>query len=187
MTTGVKIVLGVVLTMVVSTIMAVAFGMNAIFTANKFEETIIASDKQMQNVHGVMQNKLKTEGFTVQNYSETVIKTIQAGVQRYADKPQLMMQWIHENQVGPDKEVWTKLQTTIEASYVEFQESQKDKISKSQEYKMFLNGSVAGFVAKLFGKPSPEVTAIMDRVISSAETKEVWVTGEDKPVDMFKK
>lgn len=186
MSTGVKIALGSVLFIVTMLIGTVMYVMGAKFAAETYEQSIFAQDEQMQNVHGVMKNALKMQGFTVNNYSKTHIDAINAAVDRYADKPNLMMQFVKESQSTMPTELHTKFMDSVEKFYAKWEASQTSKISVAQEYRTFINASVKGTVAKvIFSYPSEKATKIMDRIISSKESKETWKTGEDVVEDPF--
>jgi hypothetical protein len=140
----------------------------------------------MQNVHATMKNALKMQGFTVKNYTESDLKKIEIAVGRYADKPNLMVQWAKEqgNQLSP--KLHSKFMDAIEKFYAKWEVSQKSKISVAQEYRTFISASVKGTIASaVFNYPTEKATKIMDRIISSKETKKTWETGMDEVTDPF--
>jgi hypothetical protein len=63
---------------------------------------------------------------------------------------------------------------------------QKLKISKSQEYKNFLDNTVRGNVATVvWSYPRAETLAIMNQVIITEDSKETFETGIDKPINVL--
>jgi len=173
-----KVVLGVVVSLAVVIGLVVGYFVSAKFTAETWDADTLARYEQMENVHGAMTNALKMQGFTVKNYGKTFIDTIDAGVKRYADKPQLMMQWVQEQKGVFPPDVHLKFMGSVERFYVKWEISQKNKISMVQEYRKFLNASVKGYIAKsFFDFPSKKMEGIMNQVISSAESKEAFKTG----------
>lgn len=164
----------------------VAYIISAKFTAERFENQIQASNQNLENIHSSVNKILQTSGITVKNFGDTKIKAIQEAVQRYADKPQLMMQWVQENPQQIDSKVWEKFQDQVEVQYTKFETEQKDKISKSQAYNDFLDTTIKGTVAGVvWSFPKPETKKIMEQVISTQESKTTFETSVDKPVNPF--
>lgn len=154
--------------------------------AQEFEAEIIASWEQMQNVNGYLVNTIKTSGFTVQNYGKTFIDSIEANVKRYANDKTLLMKWVQESQAqSPDKELWTNLQKTIESGYLKFEMSQKDKIDRVRVYRMYSKKFPNNIILKSYNLPSEECLMIMDKVISTADTKKTFQTGNMEAVSPF--
>ena len=150
------------------------------------ENGIFASFEQMQNVNGALVNKVKSSGFTVQNYSKTFIKGIEANIKRYANDKNLLMKWVQESQAqSPNPEIWTKLQDTIEAGYTEFEASQRDKIDRVRIYRTYTKVFPNVIFANMFGFPTKKATDIMDKIISTKDTKKTFTTGEMDSVNPF--
>lgn len=187
MSTGLKIVLAIVMTLIILVGAPIAYVVSAKFTAAKYENAVVAQDENMQNVHSAMKNALKLEGFTVKNYTQSDIHKMEVAIQRYANKPNLMMQWAQESNNGLSPALHEKFMNSIEKFYAKWEATQKSKISVVQEYRDFLSSSVKGAIASgLFNYPTAKAKTIMDRIISSKETKQTWATGEDTVSDPFK-
>ena len=183
-----KIILGLFLGFILTIGLTIGWIVSIKFQAGTFENTIVASNQNLQNVHSSVNKILTSSGITVKNFGETKIKAIESAVQRYADKPQLMMQWIQENPQQIDSKLWENFQKQIEVQYTKFEMSQTLKISKTQEYKNFLDNTVRGNVAQLvWSYPRAETLAIMNQVIMTGDSKETFETGIDKSVDVFSK
>lgn len=186
MSTGAKIALAVVGFFVIATVSIVGYVVSAKFTAEKHEQSIIYSSKEMQNVHSSVGKIVKTSGLTVKNFGETKIAAINAKIKQYADKPQMMMMWVKENPQNIDSRVWEKFQDSMEKQYTRFDSAQKDKISRSQAYSTFLTTTYKGAVASMvWSYPKESTKKLMDQVIQTEETKTTFETGIDKAVDVF--
>jgi len=187
MSKGITIAIGVVCMMVLVIGGSIGYVLSSKFTAEKFEQSIYAQDENMQNVHASMKNALKMQGFTVKNYTESDIKKMEVAIQRYANKPNLMMQWAQESNNGLSPELHSKFMDAVEKFYAKWEVTQKSKISVAQEYRTYLKATVKGSIASmLFNYPTDKAEEIMERIISSQETKTTWDTGMDKVTDPFK-
>lgn len=187
MTKSTKIIIGLMLGFILTIGLTVAWIINIKFQAGTYENQIIASNQNLQNVHSSVNKILTSSGITVKNFGETKIKAIQASIAKYADKPQLMMMWIKENDQQIDSKLWENFQKQIEVQYTKFEMTQKEKISKTQEYKNFLDNTVRGNIAQvIWSYPKTETLAIMNQVIITGESKETFETGVDKSVDVLK-
>ena len=181
-----KIILGLFLGFILTIGLTIGWIVSIKFQAGTFENTIVASNQNLQNVHSSVNKILTSSGITVKNFGETKIKAIESAVQRYADKPQLMMQWIQENPQQIDSKLWENFQKQIEVQYTKFETSQTLKISKTQEYKNFLDNTVRGNIAQLvWSYPRAETLAIMNQVIMTGDSKDTFSTGIDKPIDVL--
>ena len=112
-----KIILGLFLGFILTIGLTIGWIVSIKFQAGTFENTIVASNQNLQNIHSSVNKILTSSGITVKNFGETKIKAIESAVQRYADKPQLMMQWIQENPQQIDSKLWENFQKQIEVQY----------------------------------------------------------------------
>ena len=183
---GTKVALGILIVFVV------IFGGGALYinsaydTAGQKENAVIAQDESMQNTWGQTEQVLKMSGVTVKNYGETFIKSLKANAERYANDKGAMMKWVQEAKSQMSPELHSRFMTTIEKVYAKKESKQLSKISVVQDYRDFINFSIKGKIAKaFFNYPSAKATKIMDRIISTKETKETWKTGEDTAIDPF--
>lgn len=183
-----KIILGLFLSFLLLIGGIVGYVISAKFTAERFEQSVFAQDESMQNTWAMMEQTLKTQGFTVKNYSEEFIKSIAANAKRYENDKGGMMKWIQEskNQMSPD--AFIKLMDTVEKVYAKKEARQKSKISVVQSYRTFTNASIKGTVSTtFFNYPTDKAQKIMDRIISTKTTKSTWETSEDKTINPFEK
>jgi len=187
MSKGMKIFIAILLGLFLIIGGTIAYIISAKFTAEKYEQAIFAQDENMQNVHSTMKNALKLQGFTVKNYTESDIKKMQIAIKRYADKPNMMVQWAKENGNVLSPKMHSKFMDAIEKFYLKWELSQKSKISVVQEYRTYLNASVKGSIASaFFNYPREKTQKIMDRIISTKKTQKTWETGVDEITDPFK-
>lgn len=183
---GTKIILGLMIAFIVTLALTIGWLINIKFQAGTFENQITATNDNLKNVHSSVNKILTSSGITVKNFGETKIKAIKESIARYADKPQLMMQFVQENPQQIDSKLWENFQKQIEVQYTKFEMEQKLKISKSQEYKNFLDNTVRGNVANIvWSYPRAETLAIMNQVIMTEDSKETFETGIDKPVNVL--
>lgn len=181
MSTGTKIAIGSLLSFILIIGATIAWLVSIKFQSEKFENQLEASYQNMQNVYSSVDKILLNSGITVKNFGETKIKAIQESIKRYAEKPELMMQWVQENPQQIDSKLWENFQKQIEIQYTKFEMEQKSKISMSQSYKDFLETTLRGNVAQIvWSYPTKETVKIMEQVIQTDVTKESFETGVDK-------
>jgi len=181
-----KIILGVFLSFVLLIGGTTGYVMSAKFTAERFEQSILAQDESMQNTWGAMENELKMQGFTVKNYSSEFIKGLETSIKRYSNNKNLLMQMVNESSNSLTPELHKKLMNTIEKVYAKKEARQLSKISVVQEYRTYLKASLKGTLASsIFNYPTDDVHKIMKRIISTKQTKQTWETGNDEVKDPF--
>lgn len=184
---GTKIIIGVMVGFIITIGLSISWLVSIKFAAGTFENEIVATNQNTQNIHSSVNKILTSSGITVKNFGETKIKAIKESIARYADKPQLMMQMINENPQQIDSKLWENFQKQIEVQYTKFEMAQKNKISKVQEYKNFLDNTIRGNISQLvWSYPKAETLAIMNQVIMTEDSKETFSTGIDKAVDVLK-
>jgi len=147
MSNGLKIAIGSVLVLVSLIGGSVMYVFGAKFTAHDFETSVIASSRSMESTWGMMEQQLKMQGFTVKNYGETFIKTLEANAKRYENDKNAMMKWVQEakSQMSPDMHI--KFSTAIEKAYAKKEAKQLTKIAVSEQYEKFLGNSFKGIEA----------------------------------------
>jgi hypothetical protein len=180
--------LGIILAVVITVGGLIGYVVSAKFTAERFEQSIIANDENMQNTWAQMQQSLEMQGFTVKNYGETFINSIKANASRYENDKNAMMKFVQEAQSQMSPDMHKKFMDTIEKTYAKKEAVQKQKISVSQEYRTYLNASIKGTVSSVvFSYPTQKATTIMDRIISTQETKNAWAAGVETTSNPFGK
>ena len=188
MTKSTKIILGLFLGFILTIGLTISWLISIKFESGNFENHILSNNQSLQNIHSSVNKILTSSGITVKNFGETKIKAIQESMKRYENNPQMILQMINENPQQIDSKLWENFQKQIEVQYTKFEMSQTLKISKTQEYKNFLDNTVRGNVAQLvWSYPRAETLAIMNQVIMTGDSKETFSTGIDKAVDVFGK
>jgi len=186
MSTGVKVVIGAVLSLLLLVGGTVGYVMSAKFTGERFEQSVLAQDEAMQNVWAAVDKELKMSGFTVKQGSKFSIDKIKAQAERYKNDQGAMMKWVQEAQPGADEKLYSKFMDIISKAYAREESQQKSKISVVQEYRTWRKASLKGTIGvALFNFPSKEVKEIEDRIITTKKTKKTWETGEDEVSDPF--
>ena len=181
MTKTTKIIIGSIISFILVIGLIIGFIISSKFTAEKFEQATFARDESMQNTWAMVENELKMSGFTVKNYGKVFIDSIVANAKRYENDKDGMMKWVKEsaNQMSPD--IHKKFMDAISRAYNKKEDVQLSKISVVQEYRTYLNSSIRGAIAKsLFNYPTEKAKKIMDRIISTNETKKTWETATDE-------
>lgn len=165
---------------------AIGFIVSAKFTGERFEQSVLAQGESMENTWGQVQGELQMAGFTVKNYGDTFIKTLEANAKRYENDKGSMMKWVQEasSQMSPDTH--KRFMTIISKSYAKKEARQLSKISVVQEYRTWRKASLKGVVGvAIFNFPSDKVKKIEDMIISTKDTKETFKTGMEEVKNPF--
>lgn len=179
---GLKLFLGSFIILIVTIIFTLVLIFSVKFESEKFENQVEAVNQNLKNVHSAVDKILTSSGITVKNFGETKINAIRESIKRYADKPELMMQWVQENPQQIDSKLWENFQKQIEVQYTKFEMEQKSKISISQAYKDYLETTLRGQVAQIvWSFPRKETLAIMDQVIQTQTTQDTFDSGIEQP------
>lgn len=189
MSSGIKIMLGVVLSVLVVIGLTVGYVISAKFEASKYENGIEAIYTDMQNVYAnsIVQT-LKAKAEVVGQYKGDLLEVVKANMERYKNDQNLMFKAINEQAgLNIDSSMYKDLQKSIEIGYTKFENSQRDKIDRVRVYKNFLDGSVKGSIAKILGYPSDKAKEIMEKLISNKDAKKTFSTGEMEDLDLFNK
>jgi hypothetical protein len=167
---------------------AVITGISINNNCNRQERGIVATDRDMQNVHASIFNQIKSQGLVVEKYGDMVIQAMKVAVEgRYGKNgSQAAMQWIQEQNPSISPDIMTKLQTVIEAGYTSFEAKQRTKIDQVRVYETYLGNFPQGMIAGMFGWPKVDLKSLSE-VISTAETKETFQSKEMRTIDPFAK
>jgi LemA protein len=164
-------------------------GVSACGNYNKFiklEEQVEAIHKDMENVHGSINNNIKSQGLTTEKYGTMVLESIKAAMSgRYGSGgSKAAVQWIQEKNPEIDSEMFKKLQNVIEASYNKFENVQRSKIDVLRQYKTELRSFPNNIYAGLFGFPKSNLKDL-EEVISTEDSKEMMKTKKMKVINPF--
>ncbi len=187
MSTTVKAAIATVLILVSLIGGATLYVFGAKFTAHDYEVSVKSAFKSMESTWGMMEQSLKMQGFTVKNYGETFIKTLEANAKRYENDKGAMMKWVQEAKSQMSPEMHLKFATSIEKAYAKKEAKQATKIAIDEQYEKFLGNSFKGAIAtSVWNYPTPAIKKIMDTVVSTKGAKTAMKTGiEAEATDPF--
>ena len=113
-----------------------------------------------------------------------------------------MFQWFKERELKPATEIYTKIQTAIEAGRADFKRGQQMLLDKQRRVRTHRKKAWGGF-CRIFtdfledvgGELTPpkdldgdgRYTVLDYDIVTSARTKAAFQTGEDAPLDVFGK
>lgn len=160
---------------------------DTILTRNEFvryENQLKAIAVDSQNVHSSFNNSIKSQGLTVEKYGDMVIKALTATHGQGGSQAAVLM--LQKQNPDIDASVIGKLQTVIEAGYARFEQVQRSKIDTLRVYRNKLESFPNNLVASTFGFPRINLEE-MEKIVTSADTKKAFGTGEMEPVNPFAK
>ena len=175
MSTALKIVLGLVATIIILVVGCVAtiIGINNDFVAK--EEAIKAQYSQNQNNYDSMWKKIKEVASVPEMYRDdrkAVFTDVLTG--HYGENgSQAMFQWIQEHNPNFDAALYSKIQTVIESGRDSFAADQKMLIDKKRVYqtklKKFPNSAVANSLS------FPKINLDEYGIVTSSKTEDRYV------------
>jgi hypothetical protein len=150
------------------------------------ENLIVATDKDLQNVHASIFNNIKSQGLSVEKYGDMVIQAITASMTgRYgASGSKAAFQWIQEQNPTVSPSVFLKLQQVIDIAYNNFETKQRTKIDIIRTYENKIGVFPGNLFASVFGYPKIDLKKLSS-VISTEETKKTWDTGNIRTINPF--
>lgn len=89
---------------------------------------------------------------------------------------------VHESVPNVDTTAFVKLQNVIDSKRSEWTRAQKELIDYKREHDNLIDMQPSGLVCSILGRKKIEIV-----VITSAQTKETFRTGEENEVDLFQK
>jgi len=150
------------------------------------ENFITARHKDLQNVHGMVYQKMETASQPAKQYRDLVITSIEKSMTgRYGDdgvKAALLL--ITENQPQIDSTVYKELNDIISASFQALQTAQTDKIDAIRVYKDQYQVFPGNIVANLFGFPKMNIEE-MEKLIVHSTTSKTFETGVMESPKLF--
>lgn len=169
------VVVGMILAIIGST-----FGMINGYrdTGIRMEKSIIAVDKNMENIHSATIKKVKGQGMVLNKYSDNLSSIIETYVQGRGGNADVMSM-VREAIPNLPETQYTKIMTTIEAGHNEFASLQTDKLDRIRAYEVYLEtGLVKSTMLRTLGFPRIDLEEL-GTVISVGDTKQVFETKED--------
>lgn len=149
------------------------------------ENTIVAQYDQNRNNYDNMWKRFKEIAQVSDKYADDLKKIYDATMQgRYgADGSKAMFQWIQEQNPQLDSQVYTKLQTSIEAGRISFEADQKQLIDKKREYQNLLRSNRALFVNWILRFPKIDLSKY--DIVTSEATDDAFNTKKADEVQVF--
>lgn len=149
-------------------------------TAVAFEANIDKFDKSSQNTLSSYTLKLKEAAAVPDMYLDGlrgIIKETFEG--RYGeDGSQAVFQWIQEQNVQVDQQVFLKLQTIIDGGRNEFKQSQDRKLESCAAYEIKRNQFMSGFFMRMAGFPKKDIDDLC-AVVIAGEVRDKFETKTD--------
>lgn len=148
------------------------------------EAGIKAQYTQNQNNYDNYWKKLKESAQVPDMYTDDMRKVYDAAMSgRYGgDGSKAVMQWIKEQNPQVDASIYRQIQQTIEAGRASFEADQKALIDKKRVYEAGLEVFPSNLVASALGFPRVDLDSF--GIVTSAETKQAFETGESEPVKL---
>lgn len=154
---------------------------------NEIEQSIAAQYKEEQNIRSNYFKKVTEIVQVNEMYKDHFKELIDAAIEgRYGtDGSKAAFQFIQEQNPTLDAAVYTKLQQVIESGRNEFKNSQSVLIDMIRTYKTNLGYVWKGWWLRLAGYP--KINFDDYKLILDANTNEVFRTGEEAPLELYKK
>jgi len=183
MTTGTKIVVGVLASvlMLAITIGGIAFSAYSSYhdLGNRTESLIQAEYQRSQNVMSQTATTVMDVAKIADNYAEQVHELVEATMQgRYGeDGSEAVVQWIQEQNVTVDSEMYRDISRVVQSGRQDFANAQNRVIDVKRSYQTNLGGLWSGFWLNVAGYPKINLDDY--NIILDATTTEKFETGVD--------
>lgn len=162
---------------IIITIMGVSASNSEVKLRNKGE----AQEQVCKNNFDAMFKKIAQIAEVADEYKQTFKEVYPALIEgRYKNDGNALMKWIQESNPNFDIKLYDKLIDVIESSRDEFKHEQDKLADIVREHKDLLGTWPSSMFVG--GRPPLELT-----FVTSSKTKEVYRTGEDNDINVFKK
>jgi hypothetical protein len=174
---AVVVVGGIMLTTIGSYISYANYG-------NRTEQNIKAAWTDNTNVLGQYTLKVQEAAQVPTMYKDDLKEVVTAALSaRYgADGSKAVFQFIKENNVALDPQLYRKIQTIVEAGRNEFQMKQTYLIDQKRSYETALGNVWSGFWLGLAGYPKADLSKY--NIVLASDTAEVFERGTQAPIKM---
>jgi len=174
-------------------------------TAVKLENTTRAQFQSNKNAYDSMWKTIQEVAQVPQQYKDDFKDLlVTETTAKYGDKgSQATFQWFKDRDLKLPPEMYTKVQTAIEANRAEFRRGQDVLLDKQRRYSDHIQSFGGSIWAGMSGHPKPVmgelaptkdldgdgVMTVLDYpIVTSAKTEAAFATGEDnEPVNVFGK
>lgn len=172
-------------------------------TADGLENTTRAQYQSNQNTYDAMWKTIQEVAQVPSQYKDDFkdLLATETSAKFGPNGSQAMMQWFQERELRLPPEMYTKVQTVIEANREKFRHGQDMLLDKQRRYRDHLAkkpgaywASWTGHPKEVLGKTAPKedldgdglLTVLDWDIVTSAKTKAVFDSGEDNaPVNVF--
>jgi len=182
-----KIVAGILGGFILIALLLTGFVWSAYTTAGKKENGIIAIYEDMQNVYAnSIIEVLEQKGVVISKYKKDILESIDKNMIRYKNDKNLLFKSVAESAgltVSPN--LYQDLSRSIESGYRKFESTQRFKIDRVRNYKNFIDYSIRGKIAGLFGFPSEKAKFIMEQLILNEKTETTFKVGKMTRPEIF--
>ncbi len=184
MNTGLKIVVGVFIFLLV-------FGIGCFSTINSinnncvsYEAQIEAQYRQNQNNYDNMFKKILEVSQVTDKYAKDLKELFDNTMRgRYGkDGSKAMFQFLKEHNPTLDTQVYTKLQNLIAAGRTDFMDEQKMLLDKKQAYDIYRKQLTTAIISNFMGFPKIDLKS-MD-IVTSDETESAFKTKKAAPLKL---
>jgi len=167
---------------VVMSLIMVVIGMNN--SAVRMEKSIMAQYEQNQNSRSQYVNSIAEAVQIPEMYKDDFKEVIQADMEgRYGKNgSKATFQWIKERNLDFNSELYTKLQTMIEAGRARFAHDQEILIDKKRLYETKLSVFPGSMIYPMFGFPKIDLDKI--KIIKSQDNAKVFSDGVEGPLKL---
>jgi len=183
MSTGMKVILGLLGSFVLVTIIAVFSVIGVNNDCVRMEAGIKAQYKQNQNNYDNMWKKFKEATQVNSMYTDDLKKVYDSAIQgRYAKSSNVMMNWIKEHNPNFDASMYKNLQVMIESGRNTFESNQKMLLDKKRLYETSFQSFPNVFVARVLGFPKIDLDKY--DIVTSEQTVDAFETKKAKEIKL---
>ena len=162
----------------------VVLGLSTIGPRNRmknYEVQLKAQDKQMQNVHSVVFEKMKQLGVNVEKYGDMVTEALNATFGEGGSKA--AFQFL-KNQGTIPHEVMEKMNVAIEAGYNQIGAETSTKIDIVRVYEKYATDFPINIVASIYGYPTKPFDEL-GKILTTAHTQSDFASGTLTSPDLY--
>ena len=183
MSTGIKIILGLVLVIFLIAAISVFSIIGINNNCVNMEASIKAQYSQNQNNYDNMWLKFREATQVTSMYTDDLKKVYDSAIQgRYANASNVMMNWIKEHNPTFDSSMYKNLQVMIEGGRNTFESNQKMLLDKKRLYEVQLQSFPSVFVVRFLGFPKIDLTKY--DIVTSGQTQDAFETKKAEEIKL---
>lgn len=182
MSTGVKVLLGLVGTIVIVGIIMVGSVIGTYNQAINQEQGIVAQYKQDQNNYSNYINKLAETAQVPSMYMEDLSKLYSKVVEGRKGSDQELFRFIKEANPQVDASIYRQVQQVIEAGRNSFEADQKTLLDKKRVYEVTLQSFPNNVVLGALGFPRIKLDEY--DIVTDAKTETAFKTKKQEPIKL---